>query len=280
MGKIRPARIIARIVTVCMALLAVALGIVTCNTSNTPSAPGVVEGTTTITTITTLQMPSPVPTIENSLRLALPLPGTIITDSVTIQGEGRAFENTILVVVETNNGVVGEEIVTTSADVGEIGQFTTTVKITTPVQTATDGLVTIYTTSAKDGSVDQRASVPVELRPVTNPAIKQPSIQLSPDRGRAGTQVTAVGDGFAPGSEVQIRLGEFNAGATQQSYASGHADQHGAVKVGFTMPATWPNGEEIVQSQILVMASTPDFVDKATALFEYETDTNLQTTAP
>jgi hypothetical protein len=209
---------------------------------------------------------------ENSLKIAEPLPGTVITDSVTVKGEGRAFENTILVAVVAGGKTLGREIVTTDAEVGQIGYFTTTVRIT-PVSEPTDGYVTIYTQSAKDGSIDQQASVNVHFEPpvgMTDTGRDAPEITLSPDKGKGGTQVMVTGKGFSPGSEVEIRLGGLSNGATEQPYARTIADTRGNISVEFTMPSTWPNSDPIVQPRVLVVASTPDFVEKATAEFAFE----------
>ena len=83
--------------------------------------------------------------------------------------------------------------------------------------------------------------------------------------------MTVVGSGFPSGTEVDIRLGGPNSGVTTELYASTRAAQHGNIQVSFKMPDKWPNGEKIVLPQILVLASTPDFAQKATAMFEFET---------
>jgi hypothetical protein len=134
---------------------------------------GVQSGTGTGTGTITGGSPVPVPTgmsavqtrlPENTLKIAEPLPGTVITGSVTVKGEGRAFENTILVAVVAGGKTVGKDIVTTTAEAGQTGYFTITVPVT-PVARSTDGYVTIYTESAKDGSIDQQASVNVRFEP-------------------------------------------------------------------------------------------------------------------
>jgi hypothetical protein len=208
---------------------------------------------------------------RNTLAISEPLPGTAITNQVTVKGEGMAFENTIIVEVLSHGTMLGRTIVTTEAEIGQVGEFTTTVTFT-PVPADTSGEVTIYTVSAKDGNVDQRASVPVRLLapgsvPPTRIYISNPNIRISPARGRPGTEITVVGGGFKGASEVQIRLGGLNSGATSQVYATTRAGEHGNIQVSFIMPDRWPNGEPIVLPQVVVLASSPDFVDKATAQF-------------
>ncbi|HYO49884.1 MAG TPA: Gmad2 immunoglobulin-like domain-containing protein [Chloroflexia bacterium] len=210
------------------------------------------------------------PPMENSLRIAEPLPGSVLTDSVTVRGEGRAFENTILVEVKAGGQVLGKEIVTTAADTGQVGEFTVTVKLT-PVAAPTDGTLRIYTESPVDGSIDQQTSVPVKLMPLDTPATLtvQPSIHLAPGNGKGGTVVVVSGEGFPAGGDVEVRLGGLQTGATQQVYATTQADKMGAITASFTMPERWPNGDSIVQPQVVVLASTPDLVTKASAVFEY-----------
>jgi hypothetical protein len=213
------------------------------------------------------------PPMENSLRIAEPLPGTVVTSSVTVRGEGRAFENTILVEITAGGQVLGKEIVTTAAEMGQVGEFTVTVKLT-PVAAPTDGTLTIFTESPVDGSIDQQTSVPVKLMPLDTPATLtvQPSIHLAPGSGKGGTVVVVTGEGFPASGDVQIRLGGLQTGATQQVYAATQADKMGAIKASFAMPERWPNGDAIVQPQVVVLASTPDLVTKAIAIFEYGSD--------
>ena len=248
------------------------------------------QGTATVPpgptqTTTTPTVPSRVPTapstpadVRNTLKISEPLTGTIIVDKVEVKGEGMAFENRITVEVVAKNGVpLGRSIVTTNAQPGEIGQFTADVTVG-PVSTDTTGFVTIYTTSAKDGSIDQRASVPVLIKAhgqttPTRTSGNRPNIRISPIRGRSGMEITVVGSGFRAGGTVQIRLGTVNAGAAPDVYATTQAGEHGNIQASFIMPFEWPNGEPINLHQIVVIASSPDFIDKATAQFTFETPT-------
>jgi immunoglobulin-like protein involved in spore germination len=219
--------------------------------------------------------PTPVST-RNTLAISEPLPDSIITDTVEVKGEGMAFENTIIVEVVANGATLGRSIVTTTAQSGEIGAFTTTVTVG-PVSSDTEGLVTIYTTSARDGSIDQRASTPVTIKahgqttPITTG--NRPNIRISPTRGRSGMGVTVVGSGFRAGGTVQIRLGTVDQGAAPTVYATTQAGEHGNIQASFIMPFEWPSGEPINVRQITIIASSPDFIDKAAAQFTFETPT-------
>lgn len=79
--------------------------------------------------------------------------------------------------------------------------------------------------------------------------------------------------GFPPNSEVEIKLGGLNTSATDRSYTTLQADPHGEVIGAFTMPDRWPNGHKIMSPHLMVVATTRDFMDKASAVFNYYTDT-------
>jgi hypothetical protein len=210
----------------------------------------------------------------NTLRIYEPSQGAQIAEKVTVRGEGIAFENTINVQVVANGATLGQTTVTTDAPPGDVGTFETVVDIAATRDDA-DGSIVIYTTSPKDGSVDQRAVVPVRVLAhgrvtPTSAYTTQPTIRISPLRGRAGTEITVVGGGFPPASTVEIRLGTLNSGANSQVYATTQVGQHGTIQVSFIMPHNWPNGEPIIIPRLVVLASTPDYLVKATAEFSYE----------
>lgn len=128
--------------------------------------------------------------------------------------------------------------------------------------------------AACDLSAQNAVTTPTLPEPRTATASRvsmgTPSIVIGPSRGKAGTIVTVVGSGFSPGSQVEVHLGGLNSGATTQVYGTTEAAQHGNIQVSFTMPERWPNGEAIVLPEVLVVAATPDFVEKATATFTYD----------
>jgi len=238
--------------------------------TNTPVA-GPTSNFTPVATVTSTVQ------VRNTLAISEPLPSTFIGEKVTIKGEGMAFENTIVVEVISGQGLLGRGIVTTEAQPGQVGHFITTISVA-PVAEDTAGLVTIYTTSPVDGTVDQRASVPVTIRASEQPEtpgtrtvpVAKPNIRINPTRGRPGTEITVVGGNFPPNTEVQIRLSSLNLGAAPEIYATTEAGQHGNIQASFVMPDRWPSGELIDIPEVLVLASTPDFVVKATAQFALE----------
>lgn len=237
---------------------------------NTPVATSVVPATPEAAVDTTPQQ-----TNRSTLVIDEPTAGAVIGEKVTVRGGGIAFENQITVEVLAGNNSVGKSVVTTNAQPGEIGQFSTTV-VLGPVAEDTDGLVTIYTNSPKDGSIDQRASVAVKLvahGKATPSAARgnHPNIAISPTRGRPGTEVTVVGGGFPPDSIVQIRLGGLTTGTDRKVYAETQAGQHGNIQASFIMPDHWGTGEPIASTQVTIVAATPDFVTKATAQYNFDT---------
>jgi uncharacterized protein YraI len=105
------------------------------------------------------------------------------------------------------------------------------------------------------------------------PVITEPSAVVDPSRGGPGTSVTVSGGGFPAGARVNIHLAGV---VTAQSmsgapvvYASTTARSDGTFDVGFTMPATWPNGSTIESGKLAVLAATDNFAIEATTLFDY-----------
>src|SRR6476469_3641651 len=111
---------------------------------------------------------------------------------------------------------------------------------------------------------------PTKVKTISVVSLGTPNIRIAPTHGKAGTVVTVVGGGFPAGAEVDIHIGPLNSGATSMVYAATEAGQHGNIQASFVMPAQWPNGEPINISQVLVIAATPDFADKATTPFAYD----------
>ncbi|HEX8222176.1 MAG TPA: Gmad2 immunoglobulin-like domain-containing protein [Chloroflexia bacterium] len=213
----------------------------------------------------------------NALRITSPLPGSVVTSTLTVYGEGTAFENTFNVDLIVGGSTVASTVVNTDAPIGVLCAFTATLGFA-PVSADTEAELHVYTTSPQDGHVDQSASVPLKLVPesagrdtgtaTTNMAV----IHLNPDRGGAGKQVLIVGENFPANTDVEIHLGGLNTGATEHVYATFRSDAGGAIKGTFVMPEYWPNGEKILVSQVVVLANTPDFLYKATAEFNYQSD--------
>jgi hypothetical protein len=203
---------------------------------------------------------------NDSISIAYPLPGTVVTNTVTVRGSGQVTGAAYHVGIGAGGLYLAEADVAPES-LGAAGAFSVTLNFD-PVDAPVDGEVTVYTTTGT-GSVDRQAVVPVKLAPASVSAVSGPVIHLSPETGRAGTPVVVIGEGFPPGATVEVRLSGVSTEATEQAYISGVTGPGGDFKLSFIMPAFWPNGDPIVAPQVLVVASTPDFVSKATAVFGY-----------
>ena len=98
----------------------------------------------------------------------------------------------------------------------------------------------------------------------------EPTISLTPDKGKGGSSITVTGQHFPEWSRVEIHLGGLDTEATRQAYAATTANGEGDIDVDFALPDHWPNGDPIVQPQVVVVAATPDFVSKASAILVNE----------
>lgn len=232
-------------------------------------------------------VPSDMPGARNSasitsangaIRIVYPLPGTVVTNTVTIQGTSQVAGAEYHVGVEARGLYLAEETLA-AEDIGPSGAFSVTLSFD-PVTQPVDGEVIVYTTEAEGGSVDQQAIVPVKLAPAGTRTFGGPVIHLSPDNGKPGTPVVVIGEGFPSNSIVEIRLSGVSTEATEQAYASGRTDSYGAFKLSFTMPAFWPSGDPILAPEVLIVASTPDFVTKATAVFAFGSSAAPQSGTP
>jgi hypothetical protein len=94
-------------------------------------------------------------------------------------------------------------------------------------------------------------------------------IVLDPVTGGAGTSVAVTGNGFPTETRVGIRLGPPSVGATPQSYGDTITDANGSFMLSFTMPAQWPSGAPITQTELVVVVLNEDGSAKATAPFGY-----------
>lgn len=100
-----------------------------------------------------------------------------------------------------------------------------------------------------------------------------PSIDLSPSSGPAGTRVTASGGGFPANSLVNLYLGTLDGqhGGTGSSniYASAYADRNGRYSLTFTVPSSWPDGEGVDEDELVVLVANDDFSVQVSATFGF-----------
>jgi len=102
------------------------------------------------------------------------------------------------------------------------------------------------------------------------PVIIQPEISLSVTRGPAEAAVTVESTGFPVGEEIVIRVGPRDGGAPDLVYAQGTANEQGQVAITFNMPENWPDGRQITEEQLEIIAVTSDGEYRASAGFDYE----------
>lgn len=98
--------------------------------------------------------------------------------------------------------------------------------------------------------------------------VASPAIALNPDDGAPDTEVMVTGTGFPAATEVNVRLGPPDVGATPQSYGTAVTDAEGDFTLSFTMPAQWPDGTAITERDLVVVAINQDANVKATAPFD------------
>jgi len=192
-------------------------------------------------------------------------PGT----QVTVRGGGYPANRTVNLYL---GGVVrasaadATPLVTTSSDSN--GNFSTafTMPTTWPDGSviATGKLIVLAATS--DFAAQSSATFDFFVTP------PNPSINLSPSSGGAGTRVTAAGGGFPANAQVAVFLAPLDAapgrGALQQ-YVAGTANSDGRYSLSFTMPGAWPDGGQITQDRIVVTVATPDFSVSVSSVFAY-----------
>jgi hypothetical protein len=232
-------------------------------------------------------VPSDMPGARNSsafapppsaIEISQPLPGTVVTNTVTVLATGQRGSAAYHVDLLTNGRTIAQANVTPSPNAAS-AVFSVTLQFE-PVTEAVDGELTVYAGSGDAISDEPDAVVPLRLAPASMKVISGPAIRLRPDRGKAGTPVVVQGEGFPPGRTVEIRLSGVSTEATEHEYVSGTTGTAGEFHLAFTMPAFWPSGDPIVASEVLVVASTPDFVSKATAVFGYGTAASPETPTP
>lgn len=97
----------------------------------------------------------------------------------------------------------------------------------------------------------------------------EPSISLEPTAGGPGTVVIVTGVGFPSHTNVSIRLGPPDVGATPQTYGAILTAKTGSFNLSFTMPDSWLDGTPITEDNLMVVV-TNDASIKAPALFVYQ----------
>jgi hypothetical protein len=104
---------------------------------------------------------------------------------------------------------------------------------------------------------------------VSNLTQAGPAVTLAPAAGRPGTVVTVSGTDFPPETRVSVRIGPPSVGATPQSYGEAIVGTDGRLSLSFTMPAYWPSGEPITETDLVVVVLNEDGSAKAISPFFY-----------
>ena len=109
----------------------------------------------------------------------------------------------------------------------------------------------------------------------------EPIIVLDPIAGGPGTVVAVAGSGFPTETQVHARLGPPSVGATPQSYGDATTDADGSFALSFSMPAHWPDGTPIAETDLIVVVLNQDGSAKATAPFGYiPSSSDISTSEP
>jgi putative hemolysin len=85
-----------------------------------------------------------------------------------------------------------------------------------------------------------------------------PSLSLSAETLAPGQTVEATGTGFAPGTEVSVRLGAPKAGLGKENLAEVVVDEGGRFQVAVTLPGTWPGTQIPIVDYELVVAAVDE----------------------
>jgi hypothetical protein len=117
------------------------------------------------------------------------------------------------------------------------------------------------------------ASVFVNYRAPPPTVAPRPYNNVEPTSGGPDTQVIVTGGGFSANVRVNIHLANVVAAAAADAspkrYASTTSDSNGNFNVAFTMPRVWPNGDNIKNGKLVILAATDNFGSQASALFDY-----------
>jgi hypothetical protein len=96
-----------------------------------------------------------------------------------------------------------------------------------------------------------------------------PHMSVTPDRGGPLTQVVITGYHFPPATQLSVRLGPPDVGASPQAYAAATTDKQGSFSATFAMPVTWPDGTPIGERELIIVVINDDASVTATTTFAY-----------
>jgi hypothetical protein len=108
---------------------------------------------------------------------------------------------------------------------------------------------------------------PIQSVPPTGP-----QISISPTSAAPGVTITVAGSGFAAAGSVSIFLNKSSAeNVPANPIATARADANGAFTASFALPAAWPDGAPLIETHIVILATSADGKLKATAALNLQT---------
>ncbi|HYK98757.1 MAG TPA: Gmad2 immunoglobulin-like domain-containing protein [Candidatus Acidoferrales bacterium] len=126
----------------------------------TPSPTATVAATARVTASAA---PTPITSSKGSITVTAPLSNTRITTPVTIKGDASVFEAALQWrIVDGGGKVLAQGGTTASAGAPGRGAFSVTASYPPP-SADTIGVIQVYDTSPKDGTIDELVSVPVVI---------------------------------------------------------------------------------------------------------------------
>lgn len=102
--------------------------------------------------------------------------------------------------------------------------------------------------TTQDGDIRGVAVVPFEA------AELESYLEINPPDGAPGQEVRLMGHGFAPGTELAVRLGLPEGGLSGQDLESATVDPNGEFQALITIPKTWPDTNEPILDSTLIIA--------------------------
>ncbi|MBI4497827.1 MAG: Gmad2 immunoglobulin-like domain-containing protein [Chloroflexi bacterium] len=107
---------------------------------------------------------SPTPAAEPQVTISAPAPGAAIGSPVRVAGRARVFEGTLTAIVYDGQGrELVRQVVQASAGAPEWGAYQSELSFPAPERQG-PGRIEVVTYSARDGSLEHRAAVPVILQ--------------------------------------------------------------------------------------------------------------------
>ena len=107
--------------------------------------------------------PLPTVVVGGAIEVALPRPGAEVKSPVRVEGRARVFEGNVQVQLRNSRGmIIGNGFATASAGAPEWGTFNTSVSYAL-TGGSQGGMLEVFSTSPRDGRVENSVSIPVVL---------------------------------------------------------------------------------------------------------------------